>query len=73
MKLALGPVRELSIDERMRWGDCPCCGAKHGEPCFSAVGVQLGQRLDGSRMKDGEGAHLVRLKAAPYHVREVPA
>lgn len=65
--------RETTITERQTWGDCGVCGAKHGEWCHADVGVQLGARVDGRRMKDGEGAHLARLRAAPQRVRLVPA
>lgn len=68
-----GPIRELSFDERMRWGECPVCKAAHGEACHADVGIQLGVRLDGRRMQDGDGVHLARLKRAPDRVREVPA
>lgn len=63
--------RELTLDDRARWGDCPVCQAKDGEYCHADVGVQMGQHVDGSRMKDGEGAHLARLQKAPSVVREV--
>ena len=68
-----GPIRELSFEERAKWGTCKVCGAKHGEWCHAAVGLQLGRRMDGRAMQDGEGAHLARLQAAPDKVREVPA
>lgn len=67
-----GPVRELTLDERFKWGECPACGAKHGEYCHSAVGIQMGVKVDGSRMRDSEGAHLGRIRLAPLHVQEVP-
>lgn len=65
--------RELSFDERARWGECPVCKAPDTEPCRAEVGIQLGTKLDGSQLKTGEGAHLARLQRAPYRVREVPA
>lgn len=65
-----GPVRELSPDERMRWGKCPVCHAEHGEPCDSSVGIPLGRNVYGE--VPTEGAHLGRLNAAPMRVREVP-
>ncbi len=68
-----GPVRELTTDERFKWGTCPVCEATHGEYCRADVGLQLGVRVDGRRMRDGEGAHLARLNKAPFNVREVPA
>ena len=63
--------RELTFDERMKWGNCPVCEAADGEYCHAAVGIQLGRRVDGKTMKDGEGAHLARLNKAPSKVREV--
>lgn len=65
--------RDLSFDEQARWGECPVCKAADGEYCIADMGIQLGVRLDGRRMRDGEGAHLARLQKAPYRVREVPA
>lgn len=65
--------RELTFDERARWGDCPVCKAPDGEPCCADVGMQLGVRVDGRRMRDGEGVHVGRLQKAPFRVREVPA
>jgi hypothetical protein len=64
--------RDLSFDERSKWGDCPTCKAPDGTYCYAAVGVQLGRRADGRAMQDGEGAHLSRLQNAPTRVREVP-
>lgn len=66
-------VRELSWDERIRWGECPVCKAPDGKYCHADVGLQLGRRVDGRRMEDGEGAHLGRLQRAPKKVKEVPA
>jgi hypothetical protein len=65
--------RELTVAERMVWGVCPICKAADEEPCRADVGLQLGVRADGSRMRDGDGAHLGRLQAAPFRVRLVPA
>lgn len=73
MSLSEGPVRELSFDERARWGTCPVCKAEHGQPCHADVGIQMGTHVDGSRMRDGEGAHMGRLQNAPDRVKEVPA
>lgn len=73
MPRAPGPVRELTQAERFVWGTCSVCGAEHGESCHAAVGFQLGRRIDGRAMRDGEGVHLARLQAAPFNVREVPA
>jgi hypothetical protein len=67
------PVRELTTAERFVWGTCPACGAEHGQPCNADVGIQLGQPANGGRMTTGDGAHLSRLQAAPFRVREVPA
>jgi len=63
--------RDLTNAERFTWGKCPACEAPHGEPCRAAVGLQLGVRVDGRRMRDGEGAHLGRLQRAPRRVRLV--
>lgn len=65
--------RELTFDDRARWGVCPVCQAADGEWCHALVGFQIGTHTDGSRMLDGEGAHLARLQAAPLRVKEVPA
>jgi hypothetical protein len=66
-------TRVLTFEERIRWGDCPICEAKDGEPCHAEVGLQLGTRADGSRIPTGAGVHLGRLERAPIRVREVPA
>lgn len=68
-----GPVRELTLNERFKWGRCPTCDAAHGEYCHADIGLQIGTPVGGGRMKDGDGAHLNRLKLAPTEVREVPA
>ncbi|AKF08842.1 hypothetical protein [Sandaracinus amylolyticus] len=65
--------RETTWEERATWDVCPVCAAPDGEWCSSAVGAQLGLRVDGRRMQDGEGAHLARLRRAPVRVRMVPA
>lgn len=65
--------KELTFDERAVWGECPVCHAPDLTPCFADVGVQLGTHPDGSRMKDGEGAHLGRLQAAPKRTKVVAA
>jgi hypothetical protein len=64
--------RELTTAERFVWGECPICKAADGEHCRADVGIQLGVKVDGSRMRDGEGAHLARLQRAPFKVREIP-
>lgn len=69
----LQAVRETTIAERLTWGECPVCHAQPGEFCHADVGLQLGVRGDGSRMKDGEGAHVARLQRAPLKVRLVAA
>ncbi len=63
--------RELTWNERARWGVCPICKAPAGEFCYADVGLQLGQKADGSRMRDGDGVHLVRLHGAPVRVYPV--
>lgn len=68
----MSETRETTFDERMKWGVCPVCAAKHGEYCDSNVGFQMGRRADGSPMQTGQGIHLARLQAAPKLVRLVP-
>jgi hypothetical protein len=69
----MSPIRETTIEERMTWGECPVCHAPHGEWCHSSVGLQLGSKGDGTRMKDGEGVHIRRLSSAPMKVQLVAA
>jgi len=64
-------VRELTFDERARWGECPVCHAKDGEACNRYVAIPLGVAADGG--PPANGAHLGRLNAAPQRVRTVPA
>jgi hypothetical protein len=64
--------RDLTWDERSKWGRCPVCGAGDRIPCVAEVGVHLGRKADGGWLKTGEGVHLARLSAAPVRVREVP-
>lgn len=65
--------RETTVEERMTWGDCPVCRARHGDWCDADVGAQLGVRVDGRRMQSGEGVHLARIRNAPMRVKLVPA
>lgn len=65
------PVRVVSIDEKFTWGKCPVCEAKHGQPCDPSK-VSFGQKIDGSRLGVGEGAHAERLKRAPNAVALTP-
>lgn len=61
--------RELTIDERMTFGECSVCGAKHGQRCRSEVGLRIGHPAGGDWSKV-EGAHLARLNDAPrYEVK----
>lgn len=60
--------RETTFEERARWGKCPTCQAPHGTWCYADVGLQVGSKINGARMVDGEGAHVSRLKAAPVLV-----
>ena len=39
---------------------------------LTSVGVQLGSKINGGRMVDGEGAHIARLNAAPMLVDNIP-
>lgn len=61
--------RWLTFEERCKWGDCPVCGAKDGEPCHSEVGFALGVTVSGQRPTDG--AHLGRINNAPRRIKEV--
>ena len=65
--------RESTHWERERWGICDVCEAPHGTPCRADIGFQLGQRVDGRRMLDGEGAHLARLRKAPETLPVIPS
>jgi len=67
---ASGPVRELSFDERSRWGACSTCGARHGEACNPSVGFPLGTPVSPAALEGG--VHLGRLQRAPFMVCEVP-
>ena len=62
-------TRESTQEERMTWGTCPVCDAKHGEPCRPEMGFPLGLNILGER--PSEGAHMGRLQAAPRRVRLV--
>jgi hypothetical protein len=62
--------RELSFEDRAKWGECPVCHAKDGEACNGHVGILLGRTVSGEPPADG--AHLGRLQRAPFVVREVP-
>lgn len=64
------PVRDLTFDERRKWGTCPVCKAEHGVACSPDVGLHLGSVVHGTA---AEGVHLGRLQNAPRRVREVPA
>jgi hypothetical protein len=66
-------IRELTYEERMVWGECPVCKAPDGQPCYAEVGLHLGVKGDGSRLKTGEGVHMARLRNAPEKVKTVPA
>lgn len=69
--MAAGPVRELSNEDRARWGECPVCRVPHGEWCDGRVGLALGRNVNGEY--PAGGVHLARLSAAPDRVMEVPA
>lgn len=62
-------VRDLSFDERARWGKCPVCDQEDGEPCLSFVGIALGRNINGETPPGG--AHLGRLQRAPFKVQEI--
>lgn len=63
-------IKELTFEDRSKWGDCPACKAVHGEPCDYNVGIPLG--LNAYGVRPIEGAHLARLQRAPYKVKVVP-
>lgn len=65
----MNPIHELTVEERMAWGECKICGAKHGEKCNGNVGITLGRNVNG---EVGDGAHLMRLNNAPFRVELVP-
>lgn len=65
------PIKELTWDERITWGECQVCHAKHGESCRSEIGLHMGCRVCGGKVKTGEGVHLGRLQHAPSFVRMV--
>jgi len=64
----MSAVREATQQERMTWGDCPVCGATHGNPCRAEFGIPLGTRADGKPPQTGDGVHLVRIQNAPKRV-----
>jgi hypothetical protein len=71
-KLLAGETVELTFERKAVYGTCPICHAPPRQACHSLVGLQLGVHPDGSRMQDGEGAHLERLQDAPHRVRLEP-
>ncbi len=64
--------REATFETRARWGECPVCGAGHGDWCNAEVGIHIGRKADGSCLKTGEGAHMARLQNAPMEVDHIP-
>lgn len=54
-------VRDLTPEERARWGVCPVCKAPDGEPCKLYAGRPDPQL---------PGAHWGRLERAPLIVKE---
>lgn len=62
-------IKQLTFDDRAKWGECPTCGAEDGQYCNADAGIQLGKKVNGERMKTGEGAHLSRLNNAPHKVK----
>jgi hypothetical protein len=63
--------RETTVDERCTWGECPSCGAKHGERCNPDVGLAIGYAVGGGPPRDG--VHRSRIQLSPMRVRVVPA
>ncbi len=64
--------RDTTIEERMKWGECPVCKAKHGEFCLP-VGLVMGVKANGSPLGQGDGVHVQRISKAPMRVKLVPA
>lgn len=64
-------IRELSFEERARWGECPVCHARDGEACNDAAGDELGMFYPYFYDVD-KRVHFVRVLNAPLEVREVP-
>lgn len=56
---------QLSQEQKLTWGDCPICPAKHGQRCNAAFGIKLGVGGDGS------GAHLARLQNTPEEAVQI--
>lgn len=46
-------VRDTTVNERMTWGNCPVCRAKHGEACNPDIGVPLGRDVNGMPPTEG--------------------
>ena len=66
-----GPIRELTQDERGKWGSCRVCLVRHGEPCVECLDrAGLG---NSDRFLMSDGVHVQRMRNAPFRVREVPA
>ncbi len=63
-------LRDTTPEERMTWGECPVCHAKHGEACNGAVGIPFGRNVHGQ--VPTEGVHVARIQNAPRRVRMVP-
>lgn len=63
-------IRELTFDERARWGKCPVCKAPDGELCNSSIGFAFGCNISGG--PPAQGAHLGRIQRAPHKVQEIP-
>lgn len=70
MTTAMGPgPRELTFEERAKWGKCPVCAAEQGESCNRKIGIPLGVNVHGEVLEGG--AHLGRLQRAPKRVQLV--
>jgi len=68
-----GPIRETTLDERLRWGQCPECRAPHGVYCDTTRMTMSSTIIStGLPMAPGDVVHLARVRQTPMRVREVP-
>lgn len=62
-------IRELSFEERARWGECPVCHVKDGQACNWTIEGELSLYYP---YTTGPNAHYARVHNAPREVKEVP-